>query len=169
MTEWKWEDNSVLYNTSPYTPPREIFQAVCNELGRFFAQSGAKYTRSNRKIKWNLGTVRLETAFWSSHSNMAGNWVNLEIVSNVYAIDKSGLEKNGLLYLYIRPNNFNVYNIDSVRFSEITEYISGILEKSRSLNTREGVRRFLAEISQTEERFFGEQNNRVYFDRLPED
>ena len=170
MTEWTWAENSVLYSDYPYTPPREIFQAVCDELGRFFAQSGAKYTKSGRKLKRTLGAVRLETAFWSSHGNIAGEWVNLEIVSSIYASDKNGLEKNGLLYFNIKPKNFNVYKIDIDRFSEITEYIGGILETARDLNTRNGIRRFLEERSQTEAQFLGEHsNNSVFFDRLPED
>lgn len=169
MIEWKWAENSVLYNDSPYTPPREIFQAVCDELGSFFAQSGAKYTRSNRKLKWSLGEVRLETAFWSSHSNIAGEWVNLEIVSTIYASDKTGLEKNGLIYFNFRPKNYNEYKIDNARFSEIAEYIGGILETARAFNTHNGIRRFLEERSQTEEQFLGtHSNNRIFFERLPE-
>lgn len=170
MTDWKWEDNSVLYDTSPYTPPREIFQAVCGELGRFFTQKGAKYTRSNRKIKFVLGAVRLEVVFWSSHSNTAGDWVNLEIVSTVYAADKSGLERNGLIYLNIRPNNFNVYGIDGELFSEITDYISGVARTAAAFSTRNGIRRFLAENGQSEEQFLnGNPNNRIFFERLSED
>lgn len=169
MIRWEWEENSVLYNKSPYVPPRKIFQAVCNELGRYFSQSGAKYTKSNRKIKFELGAARLETVFWSSRSNTAGEWVNLEIVSTVYAVDKSGLERNGLLYFNIRPNNFNVYGIDEKRFSEIIEYISEIWETAKNFDTREGIRRFLAKNSCSEAWFLDEHpNNRVYFDRLPE-
>lgn len=170
MIRWEWEKNSVLYNKSPYVPPREIFQAVCDELGRYFAQSGAKYTKSSRKIKWTLGAVRLETAFWSSHGNTAGEWVNLEIVSTVYAADKSGLERNGLLYFNIRPKNFNVYGIDEKLFSEIVEYISGIYETAQNFNTCGGIRRFLAKNSLSEVRFLNAHpNNRIFFDRLSED
>lgn len=170
MIQWEWEENSALYETSPYTPPRDIFQAACNELGRYFAQSGAKYTKSNRKIKWELGAVRLETAFWSSHSNMAGEWVNLEIVSTFYAVDKSEMEKNGLLYFDIKPKNFNVYGLDIARFAEITEYIKRIAETAKIFGTHGGIRRFLSENSRTEEQFLNKHpNNDVYFNRLSED
>lgn len=169
MMRWEWEENSVLYSKSPYVPPREIFQAVCNELGRYFSQNGAKYTRSNRKIKFPLGAARLETVFWSSHSNTAGEWVNLEIVSTLYAADKSGLERNGLIYYIVRPNNFNVYGIDEKLFSEIIEYINGIYKTAQNFNTREGIRRFLAKNSLSEEQFLNSHpNNRVYFEKLPE-
>lgn len=170
MIQWEWEENSVLYKTSPYTPPREIFQAVCNELGRYFAQSGAKYTKSSRKIKRTLGTVRLETAFWSSHGNTAGEWVNLEIVTTIYAVDKSEMEQNGLLYFKIKPKNFNVYDLDIKRFSEIIDYISGIAEAVKAFGTRRGIRQFLSGISQTEQQFLNEHsNNRIFFDRLSEE
>lgn len=170
MIRWEWEKNSVLYNKSPYVPPREIFQAVCNELGRYFAQSGAKYTKSNRKIKWTLGAVRLETAFWSSHGNTAGEWVNLEIVTSIYAADKRDMEQNGLLYFKIRPKNFNVYGLDIERFSVIADYINIIAEAAKKLGARSGVREFLSGISQTEEQFLNEHpNNRMFFDRLSED
>lgn len=170
LKAWEWAENSVLYKNSPYTPPREIFQAVCDELGRFFAQNGTKYTRSNRKIKWELGAVRLETAFWSSHGNIAGDWVNLEIVSTVYAADKSEMEKSGLLYFGIRPENFNVYGIDIKRFNEIVDYISSVAQKAKTFGIRSGIRSYLSETSETEEHFLGKHpNNRVYFNRIPED
>lgn len=170
MIQWEWEENSALYKTSPYTPPRDIFQAACNELGRYFAQSGAKYTKSNRKIKWALGAVRLETAFWSSHGNTAGEWVNLEIVSTVYAADKSEMEKSGLLYFGIKPKSFNVYGLDIERFAEIIDYVNGMVELTKTFETREGIRRFLSENSQTEALFLNKHpNNNVYFNRLSED
>lgn len=169
LSEWKWAENSVLYSDSPYVPPREIFQAACDELGRYFTQLGAKYTRSNRKIKWTFGAVRLEAAFWSSHSNMAGEWVNFEIVSSIYAADKNGLERNGLIYADIRPNSFNVYKLDNAKFTEIIEYLDGILETARLFNSKAGIRQFLAERFVTEAQFLTKHpNNRVYFDRLPE-
>lgn len=170
LNEWKWAENSVLYSDSPYVPPREIFQAACDELGRYFTERGAKYTRSNRKIKWTLGAVRLEAAFWSSHSNMAGEWVNLEIVSSIYAADKTDLDKKGYIYADIRPENFNVYKLDNAKFSEIVEYLNGILETSRLFNSKAGIRQFLAERSVPEAKFLAKHpNNSVFFNRLSED
>lgn len=162
MTEWKWEEGSVLYSDSPYTPPKEIFQAVCNELGRYYSQNGAKYTKSNRRIKWNLGLIRFEAAFWSSCSNTAGEWVNLEIVSNVYASDANGMDKRGLLYFYISPENFNVYGIDNSMFFEIIGFIDETLELVKSFTTANGIRNFCDETA-----FISEHpNNRIYFERL---
>lgn len=170
LSEWTWAEGSVLYSDSPYVPPREIFQAACDELGRYFSQSGAKYTKSNRKIKWTFGAVRLEAAFWSSHSNMAGEWVCLEIVSSIYAADKTGLDKKGYIYADIRPTNFNVYKLDNAKFAEIVEYLNGILETARLFDSKAGIRQFLAERSKTEEQFLNAHpNNRALFERLPEE
>lgn len=170
LSEWTWAENSVLYSDSPYVPPREIFQAACDELGRYFSQFGAKYTKSNRKIKWNLGVVRLEAVCWSSHSNIAGNWVCLEIVSSIYAADKTGLDKKGLIYAGPRPESFNVYKLDNAKFTEIVEYLNGILETARLFNSKAGIRQYLAECSKTEAQFLNEHpNNRVFFERLSED
>lgn len=162
MTEWRWEEGSVLYSDSPYTPPKEIFQAVCNELGRYYSQNGVKYTKSNRKIKWNLGLIRFETTFWSSGSNTAGEWVNLEIVSNVYTADANGMEKGGLLYFYIRPENFNVYGIDDSLFFKIIGYIDETLELVKSFTTSDGIRNYCSESEFVNEH----PNNRAYFNRL---
>lgn len=80
---WEWEEGSILYNNTPYVPPREIFQAVCGEIGRYYSKRGMKYTRSNRKLKWQGEKLRCEFGFWSSHSNIAGEWVCLEIVTEI--------------------------------------------------------------------------------------
>lgn len=162
MREWIWTEGSVLYNNSPYVPPREIFQAVCDELGRYYSQSGAKYTRSNRKIKLKYEKVLCELGLWSSHSNIPGKWVNLEIVTSVYALDNGDMEKKGLLYINIRPENFNVYGIDSDLFFKIVDYIDGKLELVKSFETADGIREFYGE-----EKFINKhENNKIYFGRL---
>lgn len=162
MREWKWAENSVLYNNSPYVPPKEIFQAVCDELGRYYSQSGAKYTKSNRKIKQKYEKVLCELGLWSSHGNIQGEWVNLEIVTTVYALDKTDMEKKGLLYVNIRPENFNVYGIDSELFFKIVDYIDGKLELVKSLDSADGIRELCGE-----DGFVNRNpNNRIYFERL---
>lgn len=94
-----WDEQSVLAGDITRAEPREIFQAVCDELGKYFSERGAKYTRSNRKIKINFEKVCCEFVFWSSHSNTRGEWVNLEIVTSVYALDKTDLERKGFFIL----------------------------------------------------------------------
>lgn len=162
MREWIWAENSVLYNKSPYVPPRDIFQAVCDELGRYYPEKGAKYTKSNRKIKLKYEKVLCELGLWSSHGNIQGEWVNLEIVTSVYALDKTDMEKKGLLYVNIRPENFNVYGIDSELFFKIVDYIDGKLELVKSLDSADGIRELCGE----DEFVNRDPNNRIYFERL---
>ena len=162
MREWKWSENSVLYNNSPYVPPKDIFQAVCDELGRYYSEKGAKYTRSNRKIKVKFECVICEFGLWSSHGNIQGEWVNLEIVTSVYAVDKTDMEKKGLLFVDIRPKNFNVYGIDSELFFKIVDYIDDKLKLVKQLNTTDGIKEFFGG-----DEFINEHsNNKIYFERL---
>ena len=155
---WEWEEGSILFNCTPNTSPQEIFQAVCNEIGRYYSERGMKYTKSNRKLKWQGEKLRCEFVFWSSHSNIRGEWVNLEIVTNVYALDKSNMEKNGLLYFKIKPRNFNVYDIDSEQFCRITDFIDSMIEYVRPLESREGLIKY-----------FEENSKKEFIDRSPND
>lgn len=157
-----WDENSILAGDMSRAEPREIFQAVCDELGKYFSERGAKYTRSNRKIKFTYEKIRCECVFWSSHSNTRGEWVNLEIVTSVYALEKTDMERKGLLYIFIRPNNFNVYGIDGKLFGEIVGYIEKMSELVKTFETADGIRSFCGE-----EKFVNEHpNNAVYWKRL---
>lgn len=147
MTDW-----SALH--SPYTPPAEVFETVCAELGAYYTERGAKYTKSNKRIKFPFERVRCEIGLRSSHSNMAGEWVNLEIITSVYAADITGMERKGILYTDIRPKNVNIVKIDDKQFAEITALIDGLVERARSYETREGAASLC-----------GDPNNAVYFDR----
>lgn len=167
MNSWEWEEGSILYNTSPYTAPKEIFQSVCNELGRYYTEKGAKYTKSNRKIKWLGKKLRCEIRFNSSHSNMAGSWINLEVVTNTYAIDCKDMERKGILNFNVRPTNFNVYRIDNELFFEIIKFIDATLKLIWSYETKEGLDKFYAGISEGHLRFVeGNPNNRLFYNSL---
>lgn len=162
---WTWEENSVLNHMSAYIPPRDIYMAVCHELGRYFAIKGAKYTQSKPGLKWNGTKLRCEMGFRSSHSNIAGEWVNLEIVTSVYALDNTAMERKGILNYAPRPKNFNVYQIDGQQFSEIIRYIEDTLELIWSLETKEGLDKYLA---QTDKRKMIDENpnNQIYYNSL---
>lgn len=165
--EWKWEENSVLYKVSQYTPPREIFQAVCNELGRYYKINGAKYTKSNRKIKWVGKQIRCEIGLWSSHSNIPGKWVNLEIVTSVFALNTSDMERRGILDYSVKPVNFNVYGIDYEKFFEIIKCIDNILDIIWSFETKDGIEAFLSKKSKQELEYINDNsNNLIYYQRL---
>ncbi|MBD5130128.1 MAG: hypothetical protein HDT43_09415 [Ruminococcaceae bacterium] len=147
MTDW-----STLH--SPYTPPAQVFGAVCAELGAYYTERGAKYTKSNKRIIFAFERVRCEIGLRSSHSNMAGEWVNLEIIPSVFAIDTSGMERKGILITNERPVNINVVKIDDKQFAEIVSVIDGLVDKARSYETREGAASLC-----------DDSNNAVYFAR----
>lgn len=74
-----WTDNTILLEHSKYTPCQEIFQAVCDELGKHYETEGFKYTRSRPTLTIEKGAIKLVIAFWTKKSNIPGDWVNLEI------------------------------------------------------------------------------------------
>ena len=164
---WEWPEDSILRRVTPTTPTREIFQAVCNEIGRYYQPAGLKYTRSNRRLKWRGELLRCELGFWSSHSNLPGEWVNLEVVTTVFAADAGGMDREGLLPFSIRPHNFNVYRAGKGRFAEIIACIDQQLALVRQLESREGLERFLAELGDRPRRELQADGNlRQYLDRL---
>lgn len=163
MEKWTWEENSVLYDVSKYTPPWDIFQAVCNEIGRYYTMKGAKYTKSSKRLKWTGGKLRCEIGFRSSHSNIAGDWVNLEIITSIYTIDTKDMERKGILNLEIRPKNFNVYEIDYELFFEIIKYIDEMLELVWSLETKEGLSDYLAGKSEEKLAYIKRDSNNVVY------
>jgi len=80
-----WTDNMTLLEYSKYTPCQEIFQAVCDELGKHYVAKGYKYSRSQPKLKIEKGDIKLEIAFCSSRSNTPGDWVSFEILPSFYS------------------------------------------------------------------------------------
>lgn len=94
-----WTENKVLLEYSEHTPCKDIFQAVCNELGSYYSTKGFKYSPSRPKIVGENGNIKLEIGFSSSRSNMPGNWVNLEILPGFYSkqLKKKG-EADGFLF-----------------------------------------------------------------------
>lgn len=167
LENWTWEEDSILFNVSEYTPTKDIFQAVCNELGRYFKLQGGKYTKSRPTLKWKGKKLRCEMGFWSSHSNMQGNWINLEIVTSVYALDDSNMERKGILNYSPRPENFNVYKIDQKLFAQIVNYIEETLEMVWSLQCKEGVDKFL-EKTEKKKMIEDNPNNEIYYNSLEE-
>lgn len=88
-----WTDNEILNQTNPNQSCEEIFKAVCNEIGNHYENKGFKYSKSRPKISYQDKELKVEIAFWSSRSNIPGEYVNLEIVPGFYskAVIKNGL------------------------------------------------------------------------------
>lgn len=74
-----WTENKTLLVYTEYTPCREIFQAVCDELGKHYVTKGFKYSRSQQKLTVETESIKLIIGFSSSRSNIPGEWICLDI------------------------------------------------------------------------------------------
>ena len=137
-------ENSVLNNYDEITPPKVIFQAVCDLLGEHYSKKGFSYSRSRPKITLKGEIFNTVIAFWSSGSNYAGGYVNLEIIGTVYSkklakVDKENGDKSkGLLLSHTdftnklnhdNPNGLiTVYLMDNTIADERTEDLTYALD-----------------------------------------
>lgn len=82
-----WTDNNILLNQDVSTPCKDIFQAVCDELGEYYSDKGFKYARSRPKLTYKDNEIKLEIKFFSSASNTPGEWVCLDIIPVFVSLD----------------------------------------------------------------------------------
>ena len=123
-----WTENNVLTNYSNTTPCKDIFQAVCDELGLHYEQKGFKYSRSRPKIVYKDQEIKLEICFWSSASNMPGDYVNLEILPNFYSIELAKQSKvKG--FLFGHTSIFNTKYTDDKKKVRVVQIFGDILER----------------------------------------
>lgn len=94
-----WTKNEALLSSSSYTPPKAIFQGVCDELGAHYKELDFRYARSRPKITFKNKLLKLEICFWSSGSNMAGSFTNLEILPNLSSLELAKKDKDSGLML----------------------------------------------------------------------
>lgn len=88
-----WTENTILTQTSQNQSCEEIFKAVCEEIGLHYKNKGFRYSKSRPKILYQDKELKVEIAFWSSRSNITGEYVKLEIVPSFYS---KSVIKNGL-------------------------------------------------------------------------
>lgn len=82
-----WTENEILLNQRPTMQSRELFQAVCDELAKYYVKKGFKYTRSKPAITYQDKEIKLQIGFSSSRSNISGSHVALEILPNIYSLE----------------------------------------------------------------------------------
>jgi hypothetical protein len=123
-----WTINPTLLNPPTSTPCKEIFQAVCDEIGAHYQQFGYKYTRSRPKVVVESDKLKLEITFWSSGSNTPGEHVNLEILPNFYAkqLAKTGVQKGFLfghtaLFYHKYTDDKTKIKVNQI-YGEVSEY-----------------------------------------------
>ena len=91
-----WTENEILLNQTLDSAPKDIFQAVCDELGKYYSKKGFKYARSTPKLTYKDKEIKFELRFSSSSSNTRGEWVSLDMFPSISSIE---LEKEK----HIRP------------------------------------------------------------------
>ena len=82
-----WTENEVLLNQRPTMQSRDLFQAVCDELAKYYVNKGFKYTRSKPALTYQDKEIKLQIGFSSSRSNTSGSHVTLEILPNIYSLE----------------------------------------------------------------------------------
>lgn len=80
-----WTDNKTLLEYTKRTKCQEIFQAVCDELGKHYEEKGFKYSRSRPKLTFEKDDIKLVISFWSSKRNTPGSSVSFEILPDFYS------------------------------------------------------------------------------------
>jgi hypothetical protein len=118
-------NNKILYTYTKNTPCKEIFQAVCDEIGAHYETiKGFKYARARPKITFKNKDLKLEISFWSSGYNMPGDYVLLEIIPQIYSVQqlKEKVSKKPLFWntgFFFHP--LVTDNQSLVRFNNIFE------------------------------------------------
>ena len=157
-------DKKISFNCRPDDDSKVIFEEVCRQIGLYYKDK-ENFKSLKRKLRWQNDVVQVEFGFWSSHSNMRGDWVNFEIIPSIYALDNSGMEKNGLVYTLRKPINFNVCHIDSELFYKIIEAIENEIEFAQKICTKEGFSDFLEE-NKNRNFIAKETNNLIFMEKL---
>ena len=169
--DWKWAENSILNNTSQYRPCKDIFQAVADELGRYYENKGLKYSHSFPKLVYKDSGIKLEILFASSHSNRKGDYVCFDIFPNFYSVDLKKIGNKGFILGHVDIFNrydeinkhkyhFNVYNVTLDDFREIIALIDDVvLPWIEDIKTADGVNKML---KRKEGGFYGNSVFREY-------
>tara|TARA_R110002050_G_scaffold45035_1_gene106996 strand:+ start:952 stop:1551 length:600 start_codon:yes stop_codon:yes gene_type:complete len=140
-----WNKDSILNTFHSETKPSEIFKEICNSIGNYYSEKGWKYSKSRPKIRRESNDLVLEINFWSSHSNLAGSYVQLEILPYVSSkklkkwIKENEIGRNNSIYApkkYSFRNN-NVYGITEIEFSILLNEIDEFIENELNINENE--------------------------------
>lgn len=96
---WEWDKDSILNELSNNASPKDIYRAVCSELGRYYREKGFKYTKSRSKLTFQSDDIELEIGFKSSSYNRAGEYICFEIIPTFYCISyvEAGVKGRGIL------------------------------------------------------------------------
>ncbi|HEY3402460.1 MAG TPA: hypothetical protein VGK59_03675 [Ohtaekwangia sp.] len=129
-----WTDNEILLNQRPTMASRDLFQAVCDEIAKYYENKGFKYSRSKTVLTYKDEEIKLQLGFSSSRSNTAGSHVALEILPTIYSLDviqqnKSTISSKVAKGLILGHTDFFTHKSNINREKKIVRQIFGdILE-----------------------------------------
>jgi len=94
-----WNQDNILNNQTEFTPPKEIYQAVCDSLGTYFSRKGFRYSKSIPKLVKKEEEFQYEIIFRSSGTNSAGESSRIEINGYIRSLELIKQDKNEKGYL----------------------------------------------------------------------
>jgi hypothetical protein len=110
---------------------------ILQRMSPHFAPEGLRYVRSRPRLERARGDLTPTMAMWSSHSNMPGESVALEVISTVYSaklakwIRQTGVGRNNAVWTVDTKHpetgrfqrNHNVWGLTPATFVELAEKI----------------------------------------------
>ena len=137
--------------------PKEIFEAYCGELGKYYENQNFKYFKSRPRIEKQISDIVQTINFWSSRVNVKNEHVHLEILPHVKSkslkkwIKTNEIGRNEFLFsLKIDyPRNIDILNhsfgdfkklsqdIDQKILSKLNEFVIMTLDLRKFLQTDE--------------------------------
>ena len=82
VDQYNWEENSILRSVNNQTECKDVFEATCYEIGKYYSRYGIKAYK--KKIQYKFEDFKMEIQFSSSGYNQKGDFIWLEITSGVY-------------------------------------------------------------------------------------
>jgi hypothetical protein len=132
-----WTENKILLEYTKYTPCQDIFQAVCDEIGKHYEKRGdMKYARSRPKITYKDKDIQLDICFWSSRSNTPGDCVCLEILPNFYSAQ---LKKKGMGLLFGHTGLFKQKHTGNPGQTKVVQIFGDEIERIDENNTESAI------------------------------
>jgi len=160
--DWEWNENSVLHKISPDITCKELYNAICFELGRYFSGMGFKYLKSKRMLHMLVfqdEQIKLEINIKTSRHNMPGKWVAIDIFPEFSSIALKEIGMEGFLFdeaeiyernpikggsWYLDTYMFNGYEFSEGMFKEIIALIEGkIIPWIDKIKEKEGVKEII--------------------------
>lgn len=127
MNYW---NNKILINQRD-KEPKEIFEAYCYELGKYYFDKNFRYYKARPRIERETNGIVESINFWSSRVNTKNENVHLEILPYIKVkslkkwMKKNQIGRNEFIYSLIidYPRNLGIYGHTQEDFDKLTNQI----------------------------------------------